>query len=945
MNGRDIVARFRAATWRTTEEAEAFAAEAAEVTVPEVLKLLEVVQAKPSPAEAGLYRLRVHAFQRVAERVPDKTLFVPYVRALRGGDGTLRTALAHLLPKANNVSEHLGLVALLRSPDAALRQCVAGVLPSVGGKTVFDAMGEMLRESGFVGRSEAMDALLAIAPQHAAPALTGVLEVGTPGEKVKALGHLTEPRCIGRDPAPTLKAVAAALHDPNESVVAAAIGGVAALGAEEEYFRMVASFFDSKSLAIVRACVDGLRHFASPRAVGALHRKLRAGPNAVRLAVLDALEAIGTADVLAPLVDGLGHTQLAVRTRAGEVLSRLSAAGKLDLARTVIWLLRSRDVNVRRMAVELVQTVRDPDGELWPKLLGHLRDEDWWVRERVMDALVGMAGEPLVRHLVGFLNDPSEIVRRFGVDALLRLKSPQSLGALVRTAGSDPDWWVRERAIEAVGAIGDQRAAPHLVDIMIRNPPLQLVCLDALAAMKARSAVQRITGLLGSEDSDIQLAALRCLGAIDDPSVGSSLATIVRHPRASLRALARELVERWGQAASPEIVVDQPIPFLDQLLIAVAGAEGDDLIVAPGRRPLMKRMGGVTPIGAMPLTAEKVQGLVVPHLTGRQLMDLEAGREVDFSYRVESENLRFRVNVFQQLGGMAAVFRLIRASLPDIDKLGLPPVVRGLAEMPHGLVLVGGPTGSGKSTTLAALIDHINRTSRRHIVTLEDPIEAVHPRRESLVNQREVGTHTGSFANALRATLRQDPDVILVGEMRDLPTISFAVTAAETGHLVFGTIHTVSAAGTIDRLIGAFPASQQDHVRSLIAGSLRAVVCQFLMPRADGPGRVLALEVMLNSDAIANLIRKAKAFQIPSIIATSREQGMQLMDTELMRLLKEGKIRGEDAYSKALSKKDFEAFAADAGQGGSGGPNPPPAPPSRGAGAPTPPRGSLPRPS
>jgi twitching motility protein PilT len=229
-------------------------------------------------------------------------------------------------------------------------------------------------------------------------------------------------------------------------------------------------------------------------------------------------------------------------------------------------------------------------------------------------------------------------------------------------------------------------------------------------------------------------------------------------------------------------------------------------------------------------------------------------------------------------------------------------------------------------------------------VTLEDPIEAVHPRRESLVNQREVGTHTGSFASALRATLRQDPDVILVGEMRDLPTISFAVTAAETGHLVFGTIHTVSASGTIDRLIGSFPPSQQDHVRSLVASSLRAVLCQFLLPRADGTGRILALEVMLNNDAIANLIRKAKAFQIPSIIATSREQGMQLMDTELMRLLKEGRIRGEDAYSKALSKKEFEAHASDGADTGAGASTTPSqaAPPARGAGATPPPRGALP---
>jgi twitching motility protein PilT len=275
---------------------------------------------------------------------------------------------------------------------------------------------------------------------------------------------------------------------------------------------------------------------------------------------------------------------------------------------------------------------------------------------------------------------------------------------------------------------------------------------------------------------------------------------------------------------------------------------------------------------------------------------------------VESEDLRFRVNVFQQLGGLTAVFRIVRAALPDLDTLGLPKAVRALADLPQGLVLVGGATGAGKSTTLAALVDHINRTTRRHIVTLEDPIEVVHPRRESVVNQREVGTHTGPLETALRATLRQDPDVILVGELRDLDTISFAVSAAETGHLVFDTIHTVSAAGTVDRLINAFPSGQQDHVRGMVAGSLRAVICQYLLARKGAPGRVLAAEVMLANEAIAHLIRKGKTFQIPTVIATSREQGMQLMDTELLRLTREGLVYAEEAHAKALAKKDFESL-------------------------------------
>ena len=255
---------------------------------------------------------------------------------------------------------------------------------------------------------------------------------------------------------------------------------------------------------------------------------------------------------------------------------------------------------------------------------------------------------------------------------------------------------------------------------------------------------------------------------------------------------------------------------------------------------------------------------------------------------------------------MSAVFRTIKGDLPDLDRLGLPEVVKGFGDLRHGLVLVGGPTGSGKSTTLAALIDYINRTSDRHVISLEDPIEVVHKSKQGLVNQREIGTHTQSFVDALRSTLREDPDVILVGEMRDLETIAFAVSAAETGHLVFGTVHTVSADTSVDRILNAFPPGEQPQVRSTLAENLRAVTCQYLIKRQDKAGRVLAAEVMLNNDAIASLIRNGKTYQIPSVIATSRDVGMQLMDNELMKLYREGKISADDAYIKSNVKKEFE---------------------------------------
>jgi twitching motility protein PilT len=276
--------------------------------------------------------------------------------------------------------------------------------------------------------------------------------------------------------------------------------------------------------------------------------------------------------------------------------------------------------------------------------------------------------------------------------------------------------------------------------------------------------------------------------------------------------------------------------------------------------------------------------------------------------------------------GLSAVFRIIKDKVPLLEDLGLPQVVRGFAELKNGLVLVGGPTGSGKSTTLAGIIDHVNRHTSRHIVTLEDPIEVMHKNKKSLINQREIGTHTRSFERALRATLRQDPDVILVGEMRDLPTIGFALTAAETGHLVLGTLHTVSVDTSVDRLINAFPPGQQPQVRALLADTLRAVMCQYLLKRKDGTGRVLAVEIMINNEAIANLIRKEKTFQIPSVIATAKDQGMQSMDSDLERLFKQGVISADDAYMKAANKKNFEVIvgmaAAEAKSAGAPEPRP-----------------------
>ncbi len=336
------------------------------------------------------------------------------------------------------------------------------------------------------------------------------------------------------------------------------------------------------------------------------------------------------------------------------------------------------------------------------------------------------------------------------------------------------------------------------------------------------------------------------------------------------------------------------IPAL--LRFAVA-QKASDLHLSAGEPPALRIHGDVHRIDAPPLTREEVHQLIFDTMNDAQRRTYQEKLEVDFAFALD-DTMRFRVNAFVHNRGEGAVFRTIPTKIPRFEDLGLPPVVRALCEEEKGLVLVTGPTGSGKSTTLAAMIDHINETMAGHILTLEDPIEFVHTPKKALVNQREVGTQTHSFNNALRGALREDPDVILVGELRDLETISLALTAAETGHLVFATVHTSSAPKTVDRLVDVFPPAQQAQVRAQLSESLLGVVTQMLMHKVGG-GRAAALEILVATPAVRNLIRESKTHQIPSAMQVGGRAGMQTMEAALLDLISKGIITLDEVRSRA----------------------------------------------
>jgi len=346
---------------------------------------------------------------------------------------------------------------------------------------------------------------------------------------------------------------------------------------------------------------------------------------------------------------------------------------------------------------------------------------------------------------------------------------------------------------------------------------------------------------------------------------------------------------------------------IDTFLDLLVKQEGSDLHLVSGNPPRIRLHGELIGVKYRELTAAETMALLNEIMPEPARAAFEERSSIDFAYAIAGL-ARFRVNVYRHVNGVGAVLRVIPSVIKSMEQLGLPSVLATFCQQRKGLVLCTGPTGSGKSTTLASLVDHVNTTRKGHILTIEDPIEFVHQNKSSLISQREVGFDTLSFAAALHSALREDPNVILVGEMRDLETISLAVTAAETGILVFGTLHTNGAAATVDRIVNVFPAGDQGRIRSMLSTSLVGVVSQQLVRRSDGKGRVAALEILVNNPAIANILRDGKTEQIATALQSGSLQGMQSMDAALRRLLDAKLITGKDAFRKAINKKEFEMY-------------------------------------
>ncbi len=494
------------------------------------------------------------------------------------------------------------------------------------------------------------------------------------------------------------------------------------------------------------------------------------------------------------------------------------------------------------------------------------------------------------------------------------LAQPSLLPVLTPVLES-PDPFAPVLALQAIAAIRTAEATAVVVGALDR-PDLRWAAVGLVADFKMTQALGALARCLSDPSTDVRLEVIRALVAIGDPRTLPWLRKVSGHdPDQRVREAAREALRRLSvhhglpfderellASSASAARADRPI---DRILAEARMAGASDVHLVSGAPVAFRVHGRMTePEPGRALTPEDVERLVRPMVPQRLARDLERDFQADFSYVVPGLG-RHRVNVFMERRGLAAVIRLIPAEVPSIATLGLPPQVKDVTTFQQGLVLVTGRAGSGKTTTLAALVNLINETRAVHVITLEDPIEYLHPRKRSLVNQREVGRHTLSFPAALRAALREDPDVIVVGEMRDLVTTRLAIEAAETGHLVLATLHTPDAVGAVERLIEVFPAAEQQQVRLMVSDSLKMVVAQTLIPDATGTGRVGCFELLVCTPAVSNLIRENKVNQIPSLLQTGRAQGMRTFDSALLELVQSGRIAAEEAYMRAVNKEAF----------------------------------------
>jgi twitching motility protein PilT len=632
------------------------------------------------------------------------------------------------------------------------------------------------------------------------------------------------------------------------------------------------------------------------------------------LAVLARHDPGGSVDLFVeqlPLVDYSTQQMLV------EALTRAAASQGTAFADRILPLMAAGDASTRSVVLKILLGMKDRRGVV-RRYIVFSKSLAGWARDRALDSMRAFEND-LIEPTIELLSDPDQEVRASAMLVAQSFEDPRIVPATIGLL-KDPDWWIRITAAETLGRLKDARGVPPLIEAL-SDPETRWSAVEALGRIGDLRAAPALSQLLQDPAPEVRIEVIQALSHFQHPQMLDFVRNVAKQdPSRAVRARAFEITCEMAARQQTKLADEDALkqaayaakseagePKLNALLVATRNNGASDFHLSVGQPPTIRLAADLVRAQGDPFTAEQSEAMLREILSEAQWERLQKERQLDLCYYIPTAG-RYRANVFVDQKGMNGVFRVIAERPPTIAAIGLPPHLAEIADYHQGLVIVCGPSGSGKSTTLAALVNLFNETRHDHVITMEDPVEFVHPFKNCLVNQREVGRDTKSFARALRAALREDPDVVVIGELRDTESVSLALTAAETGHIVLGTLNSTSAAKAVDRILASFPADEQGQVRAALSESLKFVIAQRLLPAKEPRKQVAAYEVLRNTVAVANMIREEKTFQIPSAMQIGKSQGMLTFDDALRTLVTAGRISGETAYRAASKKEEFEAF-------------------------------------
>jgi twitching motility protein PilT len=635
----------------------------------------------------------------------------------------------------------------------------------------------------------------------------------------------------------------------------------------------------------------------------------------VREKALEVLTSQAPNSSIELFVEQLPLASYAIQQMIVGALTRAAAGRGPEFADKLLPLVASGDAGTRTAVMKILMAIGDP-AEIIKRYVRFSKTLAGFVRDRALESIRAF-GDQLIDPVIDLLGDPDEDVRAAAIGVAAVFDDARIVPATI-TLLKDPDWWIRIAAADALGRLKDARAVEPLI-ASLGDPDLKWSAVDALGRIGDPRALNALGQLLADPLPDVRIEVLQALRHFKHPAVPQVIMKVATgDPDRSVKTRALDILD---EIAKRDQVSDADIanvrnsalvaragagdPKLHPLLMATRNGGGSDFHLSVDQPPIIRLSADLVRAQGEPFTPQQTEEMLREILTEKQWETLEKTHQLDFCYTIPQGG-RYRGNVFFDHKGYNGVFRVIPEKPPTINELGLPSQLSEIADYHQGLVIVCGPSGSGKSTTLAALVNLFNETRSDHVLTMEDPVEFVHPFKNCLINQREVGTHTESFSRALRAALREDPDVIVIGELRDNESILLALTAAETGHIVLGTLNSTSAPKAIDRIIGSFPADEQPQVRASLSESLKYVIAQRLLPAKEGRKQVACFEILKGTSNIGSMIRDEKTFQIYSAMQIGRSLGMQTFDEALKDMVKRDLISAETAYGAANKREEFE---------------------------------------